>query len=320
MHVDKYTLAAAERILGHNCRGFSGEKKNIDPERSTLNYDLSRHNDNGAARLLQMVADRPHKKRKDLVVLASCIVTLPAGTWSAEEEQKFFDIAFDFLAGRYGSSNVVSAWVHKDEATPHLHFNFIPTASDGRICAREVLTKQDLSTLHQDMSRTMQVAFGKKIGILNGETPLTPAQVKSIHPKKIKALGMVAVPAEEFEALQKTALVGADLLPRVTAEAERRSEERIQAQRTLREAKTIQKENAQEARILKKQREEIQRASDGLKSEKKYLETLKKELREVYDDLSQIYRILPLPLRHFSDKLADFFGELRQFIQREITR
>ena len=320
MHIEKFTVPEAARILGHDARAFDGEKKNIDPARSALNYDLTGHNDNGSARLLEMVAARPHKKRKDLVVMASCIITLPGGEWSSDEEKKFFTTAYDFLTDRYGVGNVVSAYVHRDEARPHLHFCFIPTASDGRICAREVLTRQDLSTLHQDLSRRMEKAFGKKVGILNGETPLSPAQVKSIHPKKIKALGMVAVPAEEFAALQKTALLGADMLPRVTSEAERRSAEHIQATKTLREAEKIKKENEKEARRLERQRAEVQKAADEMKSERRYLDILKKELREVYEDLTEMYRILPLPLRHFSDKLADFFGEMKQFIERQITR
>ncbi|NBJ84097.1 hypothetical protein D5274_20355, partial [bacterium 1XD42-94] len=63
----------------------------------------------------------------------------------ADRSRQFFQDAYDFLAERYGRENVISATVHLDEATPHMHFNFVPVTPDGRLSAKDVLTKQSLT-------------------------------------------------------------------------------------------------------------------------------------------------------------------------------
>ena len=53
-----------------------------------------------------------------------------------KEIQAFFQRAADFLIGRVGRENIVSAVVHMDEKTPHLHLTFVPLTKDNRLCAK----------------------------------------------------------------------------------------------------------------------------------------------------------------------------------------
>ena len=64
-------------------------------------------------------------------VLCSWVVTVPKDVPEAEYE-KFFHATYDFLEKRYGRENVVSAYVHMDEITPHMHFAFVPVVYDKR--------------------------------------------------------------------------------------------------------------------------------------------------------------------------------------------
>ena len=58
---------------------------------------------------------------------------------SPKEIQEFFQRAADFLIGRVGKENIVSAVVHMDEKTPHLHLCFVPLTADGRLSAKEII-------------------------------------------------------------------------------------------------------------------------------------------------------------------------------------
>lgn len=120
--------------------------------------------------------------RKDLKAVVSWVVTMPEKVTGAEQE-RFFEETYAFLRSRYcdkvekavGMSPVISAVVHLDETTPHIHFKFIPTYFDKksekwRVSAKEVLNRRDLQTFHKDLSAHMSRVFGRDIGIENGAT------------------------------------------------------------------------------------------------------------------------------------------------------
>ena len=55
-----------------------------------------------------------------------------------KEIAAYFQRAADFLIDRVGRENIVSAMVHMDEKTPHLHLVFVPLTKDNRLCAKEI--------------------------------------------------------------------------------------------------------------------------------------------------------------------------------------
>ena len=67
-----------------------------------------------------------------------------------KEIQEFFQRAADFLIGRVGRENIVSAVVHMDEKTPHLHLVFVPLTEDNRLCAKEIIGNRANLTKWQD--------------------------------------------------------------------------------------------------------------------------------------------------------------------------
>ena len=81
-----------------------------------------------------------------------------------------------FLNDRYGQENAVAAVVHYDETTPHLHYAFVPVVFDDKkahdkVSAKEVLTRQDLQTFHEDLDQHLkkELPFYEQ-GILNNKT------------------------------------------------------------------------------------------------------------------------------------------------------
>lgn len=55
------------------------------------------------------------------------------------------------VAERVGEDNIVSAVIHLDEKTPHMHLCFVPLTKDHRLCAKEILgNRTHLSKYWQD--------------------------------------------------------------------------------------------------------------------------------------------------------------------------
>ena len=82
------------------------------------------------------------KPRFDAVKM--CEITVQIGgdlaEHGTEEEQvEALKEAFEELKEQYGEKNIVSAVIHVDETTPHLHFDFVPITKSGGLSAREVV-------------------------------------------------------------------------------------------------------------------------------------------------------------------------------------
>lgn len=150
--------------------GISHTNKDIDWDRTKLNYDLHpAQNSNFNSAVKRRIEQLSLKKavRKDAVVMAQVLVTSDNDFFkglSSDQQKQFFKDSYDFLADRYGKENIISATVHLDEQTPHMHFNFVPVTDDGRLSAKSVLNRQALIEQQDDFVS----AVGKKYGLQRG--------------------------------------------------------------------------------------------------------------------------------------------------------
>lgn len=171
-HVEKFQAAALGRMCGHYERraeiDHGYKRENIDNERSWLNYNLGPQRPESQVEFINERIDSLNLKRrprKDAVRMCDCVITMPK-SFDPSRQREFFNAAYAFLAQRYGAENVVSAWVHRDEAMPHMHFAWVPVTQDGRLSAKTVVNRLNLKTLHPDMQVAMKTALGCKVEIL----------------------------------------------------------------------------------------------------------------------------------------------------------
>lgn len=71
-------------------------------------------------------------------------------------DKAVFEEAATYLTDFVGRENVVSAMVHMDEKTPHMHFLHVPVTPDGRLCAKDIYTKAALRKLQDELPRHLQ--------------------------------------------------------------------------------------------------------------------------------------------------------------------
>ena len=94
--------------------------------------------------------------RSDATVMCQCLVTSDNAFFdkmSRQEQTEFFKQSLDFIKERYGEKNLVSATIHYDERTPHMHVNFVPVTEDGRLSAKDLFSPKSLRVLQDDYNR-----------------------------------------------------------------------------------------------------------------------------------------------------------------------
>lgn len=172
-------MNAVYRILDHNGRSDSERSRNrknenIDPTRSHLNYNL-------AAKVQPMQPYEYYKKRiseiyvhgNASVGIVSWVITKPK-TLPENETEDFFKASYEFLEKKHGKENIVSAYVHMDETTPHLHFCFVPVVIDEKkgekLCAKKLTTKNYLDKAHPEAEKYISNALGHHVDIINEAT------------------------------------------------------------------------------------------------------------------------------------------------------
>ena len=66
------------------------------------------------------------------------------------EVRAFFEYALEFLKTKQAAETIVSAVVHVDEKTPHMHLCFVPITADGRLSAKDIVGNRKKLTQWQD--------------------------------------------------------------------------------------------------------------------------------------------------------------------------
>lgn len=198
----------------HDIRSIENHtNEDIDPTRSHLNYNLV---DGDPYTMFRQRLDQlVFVKKKSTNVLCSWAVTCPKNLLTDEDLQKqFFQESFDFLAKRYGRENVISAFVHMDETTPHMHFKFIPAIKDKdgieRLNAKAVINRTELLKIHKEAEQHMNKVFGIDGLILNGATAngnktITELKLASLQEKEAQLGKEVTAIEAQLDTLKEAA-------------------------------------------------------------------------------------------------------------------
>lgn len=165
-HFEKFQAAALGNMCAHYDRSpeldHGYRRDNIDGTRTHLNYNLGP--DHGGVSQVDFINGRisslnlKRAPRKDAVRMADCIVTMPKGYCG--DQREFFEAVCHTLDGMFGSENCVSAYVHMDEAQPHVHYAFVPVTDDGRLSAKDLLNRNFLKSFHSKLEEGVSHELG----------------------------------------------------------------------------------------------------------------------------------------------------------------
>ena len=138
-------IAGCER---HNERKKEAYKSNpdIDINKTKDNYHIIQAPKYTYGRKIkELIKKYECKTRKDSIRLVETLITASPEFMSklSEREQKeYFERAAEFMKSEIGEDRIISAVVHMDEKTPHMHLAFCPINKDGKLSAKSILGNQ----------------------------------------------------------------------------------------------------------------------------------------------------------------------------------
>ena len=258
-HIAKYKAPSVGHMLAHYRRDRSSlERDNIDPERIKNDLVVDHYTNKDGKLVVGRVEPREGEPnwgtvesriervneaqkaagkratRKDAVVMADVVVTLPDNVRKGDED-RFFRLTYWYLSKKFGIENMMGGYVHKDEvlkdgtpARDHMHVPFTPIL-DGRFNYKKMCPRSFYQSMHKELGDYLEGRMGYRPAIeLDEETRAQRVYTdKSVDIDKVRGAVDRAVvqPAEEEAArIVADAQARADALVR---DAETRRDELV---------------------------------------------------------------------------------------------
>ena len=200
---------AAKAIAAHNERTKEAYASNpdIDKSRTVQNYHLIAPRWSYGQEIRHRISMAGCRVRKDSVKFVDTLVTVSPEFARVHEAEmpEYFNRAFGFLKERIGEENIISAVVHMDEKTPHLHLCFVPLTKDKRLSAKEILGNKKAMIQWQD---DFYACMAERWPELERGTPAVETKRRHLTPQWYKKVTAMDAKLEKLE----TALNGINVL------------------------------------------------------------------------------------------------------------
>lgn len=155
MRFAKYKGPEIGNIESHNERTKEKYASNpdVDIARSKLNYHLIEPSGKYRAEAERQITEANCRTRKDSVRVVETLITASHQFFKGKKKSEvkaFFEEAVRFLEKHQSKDTMISAVVHMDEKTPHMHLCFVPLTADGRLSAKDIVGNKKKLTWWQD--------------------------------------------------------------------------------------------------------------------------------------------------------------------------
>ena len=151
----KYKGPEIGHIESHNERTKEKYASNpdVDTARSHLNFHLVTPQRKYRAEAEKQIAEAGCRTRSDSVRVVEALVTASPEFFKGKKKgeiKAYFQEALDFIREHQDPKTIISAVVHMDEKTPHMHLCFVPLTADKRLSAKEIVGNKKKLTQWQD--------------------------------------------------------------------------------------------------------------------------------------------------------------------------
>ena len=205
----KHKGGASKALSAHHERTkeFYASNPDIDKSRTVQNYHLIAPRWSYEQEIRHRIRMAGCRVRKDSVKFVDTLVTVSPEFAKAHEAEmpEYFKRAFNFLKERVGEENIISAVVHMDERTPHLHLCFVPLTKDKRLSAKEILGNKKAMIRWQD---DFYACMAERWPELERGTPAVETKRRHLTPQWYKKVTAMDAKLEKLE----TALNGINVL------------------------------------------------------------------------------------------------------------
>ena len=151
----KYKGPEIGHIESHNERTKEKYASNpdVDTSRSHLNYHLVSPQRKYRAEAEKQIAEAGCRTRSDSVRVVEALITASPEFFKGKKKaeiREYFEEALRFMEKYQSKETIISAVVHMDEKTPHMHLSFVPLTEDKRLSAKDIVGNKKKLTQWQD--------------------------------------------------------------------------------------------------------------------------------------------------------------------------
>lgn len=151
----KYKGPEIGNIEAHNERTKEKYASNpdVDVSRSKYNFHLIEPERKYRVEAERQIKESGCRTRSDSVRVVEALVTATPEFFQGKKKSEiraYFQEALAFLQQNQAPKTIISAVVHMDEKTPHMHLSFVPLTADGRLSAKEIVGNKKKLTQWQD--------------------------------------------------------------------------------------------------------------------------------------------------------------------------
>ena len=155
MRFAKYKGPEISNIEAHNERTKEKYASNPDIDRSRNKYNFHLIEPTGRYRAAaeSQIQSAGCRTRTDSVRVVEAMFTATPEFFKGKklpEIRQYFEEALRFFEQYQSRETIISAVVHMDEKTPHMHLSFVPLTADGRLSAKEIVGNKKKLTWWQD--------------------------------------------------------------------------------------------------------------------------------------------------------------------------
>ena len=155
MRFAKYKGPEIGNIEAHNERTKEKYASNpdVDTSRSKYNFHLVKPLGKYRTESERQIAAAGCRTRKDSIRMIETLFTASPEFFKGKKRAEirvFFEEALHFLEQHQSKETIISAVVHMDEKTPHMHLCFVPLTEDGRLSAKDIMGNKKKLTWWQD--------------------------------------------------------------------------------------------------------------------------------------------------------------------------
>lgn len=298
MRTEKRKKSDLSGIQKENTRTATEYNNKVAPGMDIFNVTLKESND-WLQDINREIQAAGAKARSNSVMALDTIYTASANFFQGKtnaENDKFFQDCLKFHENHFG--HIISAVVHYDETTPHLHVISVPLTKDGRLSARDVIgNKAKMSKTQDAFFEQVGRGYGLERGVhMDGQEKKQHISAQEHELREIKQ--EIAREKEHLEAIEhseETARTRAQEYRRTAAklqkEVEQLQEERQAQHKSLLQlteaANNKQKEVKHLNYTLQEKRDEFETITADIKQANKDLEALSGYLSKAEQNRAQ---------------------------------
>lgn len=283
MRTEKRKRTDLGGIQKENTRTATEYNNKVSPGMDILNVTL-RESNNWLRDIDNEIKTAGARTRSNSVLALDTLYTASSEFFQGktnEENDTFFRDCLKFHERHFG--HIISAVIHYDETTPHLHVISVPLTQDGRLSARDVIgNKAKMSKAQDEFFEQVGKGYGLERGIhMDGQEKKKHISAQEHELREIRQ--KIARGQEELEAVEHSVETA-----RTRAQTARQTATELQKQVEQLQEERVKQHNSLKMLSASKtdRQKELKKINNNIRQKQHEFEAITRDLEEVKEYLT----------------------------------